>query len=222
MTNTTARIKKGGNNFEILVDLDEALKVRKGEGDIARAVLTEAVFTNLKAGDHAARDVLEVEFGSDDLMVVSEKIIKNGEVVLPTDYVNQKRDNKYKQVVDFLVRNAVSPEGRPYTPDRVMTALKEANIDVKNKPIEEQIKRIIDDLARVLPLKMEIKNVKLTIPAAHTGKAYGIVSEFKKNETWLANGNLEIVVGVPAGLLMDFFDRLNSATAGAVLSEELK
>jgi len=32
MTNTTARVKKDGKHFEILVDLDEALKVRKGEG----------------------------------------------------------------------------------------------------------------------------------------------------------------------------------------------
>ena len=30
MTNTTARIKKTGKHFEIIVDLDDALKFRKG------------------------------------------------------------------------------------------------------------------------------------------------------------------------------------------------
>jgi len=46
---TTARIKRGGKNFEILVDLDEALKVRRDEGNINSAVLTEQVFYNLLA-----------------------------------------------------------------------------------------------------------------------------------------------------------------------------
>ena len=31
MAQTTARIKKEGKNFEVLVDLDEALKFKKGE-----------------------------------------------------------------------------------------------------------------------------------------------------------------------------------------------
>jgi len=33
---------------------------------------------------------------------------------------------------------------------------------------------------------------------------------------------LEVVVNVPAGLVMDFFDKLNSATHGSATSEEIK
>jgi len=50
MTQTTARIKKNGKHFEILVDLEEAMKISKGgsNANITDAVLTETIFNNLK------------------------------------------------------------------------------------------------------------------------------------------------------------------------------
>jgi len=222
MVQTTARVKKDGKHFEVLVDLDEALKVRKGEGNINAAVLTGAIFHNLKSGEHAGVKEMEEAFGSSDVAVVAEKIIKEGEVVRTADSMKGEHDAKYKQVVDFLVRNAVSPDGVPYTPDRIMKALGEANVNVKNKPVELQVGEIIEQLARVLPIKIEVKKVKLVVPAIHTGKAYGIVKEFMIKEDWKNNGDLEVVVEVPAGLVMDFYDRINSVTSGSVMSEEVK
>jgi len=222
MVNTTARVTRGGKHFEVLVDLDEALKLKRGQGFIGSALLTEAVFHNLKAGTRASEEDLMKFFETTDVNVIAEKIIKAGEIVLPTDYKNEELDKKYKQVVDFLVKNAVSGDGRPYTPDRIMKALHEAHVVVKNKPIEEQIPRIIDDVSKILPIKVEIKKVKLLIPAQHTARAYGILNEYKESENWKSNGDLEIIVAVPAGLLMDFYDKINSSTHGSVLSEEMK
>ena len=222
MAQTTARVKKGGKHFEILVDLDEALKVKKGEGNINAAVLTDAVFYNLKAGEHASSGDLEKEFGTSDVIVVAEKIIKTGEIVRTADSMKAEHDKMYKQVVEFLSKNAVSPEGRPYTPDRIMKALVEANVNVKNKPIDSQVSEILDQLSKVLPVKIEMKKVKLIIPAIHTGKAYGIVKEFMIKEDWKNNGDLEVVVEMPTALIFDFYDKINGATHGSVLSEELK
>ena len=222
MAQTTARIKKEGKNYEIVVDLDEALKVRKGEGNINAAVETDAIFHNLKSGEHASVADLEKIFGTSDVSQVAEKIIVGGDVVLPTDYKNNEQDQKYKQVVDFLSRNAVSPEGRPYTPDRIMKALHEAHINIKNKPVEEQINDIMDSLSKIIPIKIEMKKVKLVIPALHTGKAYGFVKEFMIKEDWKNNGDLEVMVEMPTALIFDFYDKINSATHGSVLSEEMK
>lgn len=222
MVNTTARIVKSGKKFEVLVDLDEAFRVRKGEGNINVAALGDAVFHNLKSGERCSMDDLEINFGSSVFEEVAEKIIKTGEVVKTAESMNKERDEKYKQVVDFLVRNAVSPEGRPYTPDRIMKALKEAHVNVKNKPVEMQVEDILDQLGKLLAVKVERKKVKLLIPALHSGKAYGIVKEFMIKEDWKNNGDLEVLVEVPSGLLMDFYDRVNSATAGSVMSEEMK
>ena len=224
MAQTTARIKKGGKHFEILVDLDEAMKVRKEEpgNNLGAAVLTDAIFHNLKAGEHAGDNDLDIAFGTSDVMKISEKIIKEGEVVRTTESMKIVHDAKYKQIVEFLVKNAVSPEGRPYTSDRIMKALGEAHVNVKNKPIESQIEEISDQLAKILPVKIEKKKARLLIPAIHTGKAYGIVKEFMKTEDWKNNGDLEVIVEMPAGLIFDFYDKINGATHGSVLSEELK
>jgi len=222
MVQTTARVKKDGKHFEILVDLDEALKVKKGDGNINAAVLTDAVFYNLKAGEHASSEDLEKNFGTSDVVAVAEKIIKGGEIVRTAESMKGEHEKMYKQVVDFLARNAVSPEGRPYTPDRIMKALVEAHVNIKNKPIDSQVTEILDQLSKVLPVKMEMKKVKLIVPAIHTGKAYGIVKEHMVKEDWKNNGDLEVVVEMPTALIFDFYDRINSATSGAVLSEEIK
>lgn len=222
MVNTTARIKKGGKHYEVLVDLEEALKFRKDEGSLNAAVLGDVVFHNLKSGERAGTDEMEVDFGSSVFEEVAGKIIKNGEVVRTEASMRVDQDKKYKQVVDFLVRNAMSPEGRPYTPDRIMKALKEARVNVKNKPVEMQVAEILDQLGKVLPVSIERKRVKLLVPAVHSGKAYGIIKEFMIREDWKNNGDLEVLVEVPAGLIMDFYDRVNGATSGSVMSEELK
>jgi len=222
MVDTTARIKREGKHFEILVDLEEALKLRKGEGNINQAVLTNDVFYNLKSGEHASKEDLEKYFDSSDFFEICEKIIKNGEVVKTTDFLKEEQNQKYKQVVDFLVKNAISLEGRPYTPDRIMNALNEAHVNIKNKPIEIQINEILEQLNKVLPIKVERKKVKLRVSSMHIGKAYGYLKEYISKETWLNNGDLECIVEVPSGLIMDFYDKINSATHGSVLSEELK
>jgi ribosome maturation protein SDO1 len=223
MTQTTARVKKGGKHFEILVDLDEALKYKKdsASGNLNAAVITESIFYNLKSGEVAGTDDLEVNFETSDVMEVAAKIIKSGEIVKPTEYLRGEQDKKYKQVVDFLSKNAVSPEGRPYTADRMMKALEEAHVNVKNKPVETQIPEILDQLSKVLPLRIEKKKVKVTVSPLHVGKAYGILKEHMVSETWLGNGSLEAIVEMPTALIFDFYDKLNSATHGSVLSEEV-
>lgn len=224
MTKTTARIRKGAKHFEILVDLEEAMKFKKDApgANLSAAVLTNDIFTNLKSGDKASSDDLEVNFETSDVMEVAKKIIKQGEVVQTTESIRAEQNKRYKQVVDFLSKNAVSPEGRPYTPDRIMKALAEAHVNVKNKPVESQVSEILDQLSKVLPLKIERKKVKITVSAMHTGKAYGILKEFLISEEWVGNGNLEAVVEMPTAMLMDFYDKLNSATHGSVMSEELR
>jgi len=222
MTNTVARITKEGKHFEILVDLEEAMKIRKGEGNLSVAVLTNAIFHNLKSGEHVSENELREVFGSEDFLTVVEKIIKNGEVVRTTQSIKAEHEQRYKQIVDFLSKSAVSAEGRLYTPDRIMKALEEAHVNVKHKPIESQISEIIDQISKVLPIKIEMKKVRLTIPAIHTGKAYGLVKEFMVEEKWENNGDLQVIVEMPTALIFDFYDKINGATHGSVLSEELK
>jgi len=222
MSQTTAKLSRGGKHFEVIVDVDEAIKVKQGKGDINAAVVTNAIFHNLKAGDKANVSDMVKEFGTSELYAVAEKIIKSGEILLPEKYVKGEQDKKYKQVVDFLSKNAVDANGRPYTPTRILKALEEAHVNVQNKSIESQIPEIVDALRKIIPIKLEMKKVRVTLPAQFAGKAYGFVKEYAEKEEWLNNGDLSAVVSVPAGLLMDFYDKLNSVTHGNALTEEVK
>jgi len=224
MTQTLARAKINNKEFEIMVDLDSAIEFKKkGEGDIHSILEVDTIFKDSKKGFHASEDDLEAAFGTSDIYEAAEKIIKQGEIQLPQEYKEKEREGKIKQVVDFLVTNAIDAQtGRPFTPERIESAMKEAGVNIKNKPIDTQIKEITEQLAPIIPIKIETKKLILTIPAQYTGKAYGIVNTYKESEEWLANGDLKIIVNVPAGLQMDFYDKINTATQGSVLSEELK
>jgi len=222
MTQTTARIKQAGKNFEIMVDLDEALKFKKGEISLIEAG-GDRIFYDLKKGEVASNSDLEECFKTTDVKNIVEKIIKDGEVLVSQEHRNEEKEKKFNQVVDFLVSNAVDPQtGNPHTAERIKTALEQAHVNIKNEPIENQIKNIVSEISKIIPIKIEIKKVKIIIPAIHTGKVYGVINQFKEEEKWLNDGSLEVIVDVPAGIIIDFYDKLNSVTHGSALSEEIK
>jgi len=80
---------------------------------------------------------------------------------------------------------------------------------------------LIAKLKTIIPIKIETKRIKITIPAQYTGQVYGHLQDNKEKEEWLPNGDLQVILNMPAGLLMDFYDKINSLTHGAVQSEEM-
>lgn len=220
--NTTARIKQAGKHFEVIVDLDEALKFKKGEVNSIGAE-GDKIFTDSKKGEIASGSDLENAFGTTEVSVIIEKIIKNGEVLVTQEHRDEEKEKKFKQIVDFLVSNAVDPQtGNPHTPERIKNALEQSHVNIKNEPVENQIKDMLLEISKIIPIKIETKKVKINIPAIHTGKVYGIINQYKEQENWLDDGSLEVVVSVPAGMIMDFYDKLNSVTHGSALTEEVK
>lgn len=221
MPHVTARIKVKGKQYEISVDLDEALKVKAGTGDIMSAVQGRNVFTDLKKGNAAAlKDLLDA-FGTSDFYEIAKKIIVSGEVQKTQEFRDNERDAKIKQLVDMIVRNAVDQNGRPYTPERITRALQEVHYNIDNRSAEQQLHDAIHKMKDIIPIKIEVKRIKLTIPARFTGNIYGMLKDMKESEEWLNNGDLAVIVNIPSGLQLDFYDKLNSVTHGAVRSEEM-
>jgi len=166
---------------------------------------------------------LQSAFATKDVKEIVEKIIKNGEVLVTQEQRSAEQEQRFKQVVDFLVSNSVDPQtGNPHTSERVKNALKQSHVNIKNTNVENQIKDILLEISKIIPIKLETKKVKITVPAIHTGKAYGIISQYKDQEKWLDDGSLEVVVEVPSGIIMDFYDKLNSVTHGSAITEDIK
>ena len=222
MTQTIARIKQKGKHFEIIVDLDSAIAFKKGLVAHFEAE-DDRIFTNSKRGEVASNSDLMSSFGTTDASDIAKKIVKEGEVLVSQDYRDEEREKRLKQIVDFLSRNSINPQtGNPHTPDRIHRALEEAHVNIKNASIDSQIKEILEQISKIIPIRIETKKIKVIIPAIHTGKAYSIIGQYKEEENWMNDGSLEVVISIPAGMVMDFYDKLNSATHGSALTEEIK
>lgn len=217
-----ARLKRAGKHFEIKVDLEDALKFKKGETDFLE-IQGDVIFTDSKKGERASNQDLDLAFETTDVIEIAKKIVKNGEVQTTQEHRNTEQEKKFLQVVDFLVTNSIDPKtGNPHTAVRIKNALEQSHINIKNIPIENQIKDILDKISSIIPIKLDTKRVKVTIPAIHTGKAYGVITQYKESENWMPDGSLEVVVSVPSGIIIDFYDKLNNVTHGSALTEEIK
>ncbi|HLC77928.1 MAG TPA: ribosome assembly factor SBDS [Candidatus Nanoarchaeia archaeon] len=222
MTTTLARIKKTGKNFEIIVDLDNALKFKRGQSSFIEAE-GDKVFSDSKKGNIAPTADLQSAFGTSDVNEIAAKIVKEGEVLVTQEFRDEEREKKIRQVVDFLANNAIDPKtGNPHTPQRIQSALEQAHVNIKNTPIDQQMKDILEEISKVIPIKVATKKVKIHVPSMHTGKVYGVIAHYKEEESWKDNGDLEVIVKVPAGMIIDFYEKLNGVTHGSALTEEMK
>jgi ribosome maturation protein SDO1 len=222
MPKVVARTKVKGKHFEIEVDLDEALKVKAGKGDITQALEFPRIFTDMKKGNVAKESELMDAFGTKDAYQIATKIVVSGEVQKTQDFREAERDAKIKRVIDLLLRNAVDQNGRPYTEERIKRAIEECHYNFDSRIPEQQLPDLLTALQTVIPIRVETKKVKLIIPAQYTGQAYGLLKDYKESEDWLPNGSLQVILNIPAGMQLDFYDKLNSITHGAVQSEEIK
>jgi ribosome maturation protein SDO1 len=224
MTDTIARLRSGKLTFETMVNLENAVKLRKGENvNMSDVVSDTAVYTDIKKGMQAGKDELINVFGTTELSAVTEKIVKKGQLEVTQDFRDEALENRKKQIIDFLARNAVDAQtGRPFTPDLLESSLKQAGVKIEDKPVDKQISNILEKLKTVIPLKVETKKLKIKIPAEHTGRVYGLLQEYKEKEEWLGDGSLQVVLNIPVGIQSEFYDKLNSITHGSAITEEVK
>jgi ribosome maturation protein SDO1 len=221
MPNVEARIKVKGKHFEISVDLDEALKVRNHQGNISSALQSKGIFYEIKKGTIASQKDLMDAFGTTDVNTIATQIIQKGEVQKTQEFRDEEREKRINQVVALILKNASDQHGRPYTEERLKSAIKETHFAFDSRPAEKQMLDLIEKLKEIIPIKVQIKRVKLIIPAQYTGQVYGLLQENKESEEWLPNGSLQVIMSIPSGLIMDFYDKLNSRTHGAIQSEEI-
>jgi ribosome maturation protein SDO1 len=221
MANVEARIKIKGKHYEISVDLDEALKVKNGKGNVVSALNSTAVYHDLKKAEAVSNVDLEEAFGTTDLYIAAEKIMKDGEIQKTQEFRDDEREKRIKQVVDLILRNAVDQHGNPFTEERIKRAIDDAHYSFDKRPAEQQMHDVVEKLQKIIPIRVDTKKIKLIIPARYSGQVYGMLKDYKEKEEWLGNGDLQVIVNIPAGLQIDFYEKLNNLTHGAIVSEDV-
>jgi len=221
-----AKLKKGGKDFEILVNCEEAVAFKKGQGNIQDVLFREEIFSDAKKQLKASKQDLEKAFGTEDVFQVASEIVKTGHVDLTAEFLNKERELKKKQVIDLLVRNAIDPRtGRPIPPQRIEAALQDAKIKIEeNKSAEEQVKNIISKLTTILPIKYGTIKMSLRVPAKYAAAGYSVIKQHCKvtSERWEDLGALVVNVEVPTGSLEKFENSINSITHGELESKKIE
>ena len=220
-----AKLNIKGNVFEILVDLEKALDFKKGKiNDINEVVVSGDIFKDIKKGEKASN--LSKFFNTENKFEICKKIIKEGEVQLTTEYKNKLREEKRKQIINLIHKNAVNPENNlPHPLVRIENVLNEAKVKIDEfKSAEEQVKEIVDKIRALLPIKYEIRQLNIIINNRYAGRCYGVLKQFGRivKDDWLNDGSLDVLIEVPSGLQQDMFDKLNNITHGEMESRIVK
>jgi ribosome maturation protein SDO1 len=214
-----ARYEVRGQRFEVLVDPDKALEYREGRKvDIEEVLKGDYIYRDVRRGDKVSPEELAKVFGTTDIRVVADIIIKRGELQLTTEQRRRMLENKRRQIINFIARSAVDPRTKtPIPPQRIEKAMEEAKVTVDlYKGVEEQAATIVKAIARVLPIKIARARFIVKVPpeiAPRVAQELRRLGELKAEE-WGKDGSFRVEFEVPAGLQVEVIDKINRLTKG--------
>ena len=139
-----ARLESHGERFEILIDPDVVEKVRGGQiDDVLQYMAAEEVFKDAHKGDRASDEVIMKVFGTTDVNDVALHILKKGDVQLTTEQRRKMQEDRKKQIIAEISRNAINPQTKtPHPPARIEAAMDEARVHIDPfKPAEQRYKQ---------------------------------------------------------------------------------
>lgn len=222
-----ARLNKGGKRFEVAIEPDAAIAFKKGDAiEIHDVIRSEHIFADVKKGLRAEETAMQALFNTADVHAVAHKILTEGELQLTEDYRTKLRNEKHQKLVELICRNAIDPKTNlPHPPQRIENALQDAKIRLDEyKSAEEQLDKVVEKLKPLIPIRIEMKRIEITVPNPHAPKAHGVIAPFAKpqRESWNNDGSYTCTVEIPAGLELALYDKLNSFTRGAVRTKIVK
>lgn len=216
-----ARYEHKGHRFEILVHPEKALELKSGKNvPIEEVLIADTVYKDVSSGDRVSPELLKKVFGTDDVKKVALEIIKRGEIQLTTEQRRKIIEQKRRQIINFIAKNAIDPQTKlPIPPARIETAMEQAKVGVDPyKSVEEQAMQIVRAISRIIPIKIARAILQVKIPPQYSGRAY---SELKKlgevkSMDWKTDGSLVAEIEIPAGMQQEVVDKLNKITKGEV------
>jgi ribosome maturation protein SDO1 len=217
---TVARLTKDDEHFEILVKPQKALDYRMGKiAGIREVLAAETIFADANKGTKVSEEAMRKAFGTTDSLKIADTILKKGTLQLTTEQRRKMIDDKRKQIIDFISRQAVDPKTNlPHPPMRIENAMEQIRYPIDPyKPVEEQARDIVKLLRPILPLKIEQISVGVHIPTEYAARAYGAMKTFGtiKREEWRADGSWYGIIEMPAGSYASFLNKLGDVTKGS-------
>lgn len=214
-----AKYDSQGEHFEIIVNPDKAFDYKMGKKvGLSEILISDEVYRDAKKGLKASEDSLIKVFKTIDISKIAPIILLKGQVPLTTEQRQKLIDAKKKQIITFISKNCIDPRTNlPHPPTRVELAINEAHISIDPfKDTEEQAMEVIKALRAILPIKVARVIAKVRIPQKYAPKAQPVISKLGelKKSNWLNDGGWQGEVEIPAGMQVEFIEKVNSLTHG--------
>jgi len=209
-----ARITRAGKKFEIFVYPDKAYQFKEGKKVDVRSILAvEGIFTDARKSEVAPSSELKRAFGTTDLYSIAETILREGEVQLTAEYRKKLQEEKIRWIINYIHKNFVDPQtDLPHPISRIEKAMKEAKVRIDPmKDPEQQVKEVLDQLRKILPLKTGLVKMVVTVPSSAWAKARSLLLGQGNiiSEKWSDDGEkVTLVAEVPVGSQMLLFERI--------------
>ncbi len=216
-----ARYEHGGHRFEILVDPSAIDNIKSGKiENVVEYMVIDEIFKDAHKGDRAGEDSVREVFGTTDVNEVAKVIVKRGQVQLTTEQRRKMLEEKKRQIIMEISRNAINPQTKtPHPPKRIELAMEEAKVRVDPlKSVEEQVPLVLKALRPLIPIRFEKIKIAVKISGEMYGKVYADISKMGAilREEWQKDGSWIGVVEIPAGMQSEFLDILNKKTHGSI------
>jgi ribosome maturation protein SDO1 len=217
----TAQLESHGERFEVLVDPDAALAIKRGEfeGDLEEVIAAEDVFENASRGDRPPENALEEVFGTTEPLEIIPDVIEQGEIQITAEQRREMQEQKRKDLINRITRNAVNPQmdDAPHPPERIESALEETDFRIDPmEPVESQVDEALDKLRPVIPIRFDTVTVAVQLPPDYAGSGQARLREFGdlQSEEWQPDGSWIGVLEFPAGMQNDFYNVVNEVSSG--------
>lgn len=217
---TIVRYSAGNDKFEILVKPDPALEYKLGKKmDISNIMISDEIYSDANKGTRCSSEKLMKHFKTTDQLEIAKQIMDKGDLNLNTDQRRKMIEEKKRQIVEYINKNFVDPKSHmPHPVSRINAVLDEARVAIDPfKRLDDQLKNIIESLRKIIPLKSEILELTVTVPAQFSGQSFSVFKTIGdiKSEQWLSDGSLQVILSINAGMKSSFLDRIGTATKGS-------
>ncbi len=213
------------NKLEILVNAKTAFDYKyKKNKDCTNIFIYDDIYSDSKKGIRFPIGKLETIFKTKNLDTIKKIILENGELNLTTDQRHMMKEQRKKQIIEFISKTFIDPKSNlPHPPLRIEQAINDAQISIDPyKNIQDQIKNITDKIRLNLPLKPSSKmKLLITISNQYTSRSYSILKSMGKliRCDYQTDGSLKAIVEIQAALKPVMIDKLNIITKNNALVE---
>ena len=217
-----ARLRIKDKNYEIFVDCDKAMEIRQGKSqDAQSALMVDKVFKDIKKGEVAGN--LEKQFGTDDINKIALEIIRKGEVQVSTAYREKQLTLLKNRIIDSVASMAIDMNTNlPIPRQRIEIAMQQVhhNFDI-NKPEKEEEAAVLEQLKKILPIRMGEFSYRLTVPLQYSNEVMVYLKRLASIKSNTRNDDaLLVTFSVKAGSESELLNKIKSATHGNAVFEK--